>query len=184
MSFRLIPHPDTPCAAVASIAAGASRSGMGLLALRYGVTGALGELHLPPPAASRRVDELWRRTCFEAFVKAGEGEAYLEFNFAPSTEWAAYRFDRYREGMRAAGEIGQPRIEVETAADRFELRVELDLSALPSWPIDAPWRLGLSAVIEAADGARSYWALAHPPGQADFHHPSGFAIELPWTESA
>lgn len=184
MPLRLIPHPDTPCPHVASIAVEASRPGPGLLALSYGLAGALGELHLPPRAASRRTDELWRRTCFEAFVMAGAGEAYVEINVAPSTEWATYRFDRYREGMRGAGESGQPRIEVQTAGDRFELRVVLDLAGLSGWPIDAPWRLGLSAVIETAEGARSYWALAHPPGPPDFHHPSAFAIELPWMEPA
>jgi hypothetical protein len=38
--------------------------------------------------------------------------------------------------------------------------------------------LGLSAVVEHADGARSYWALQHPPGKPDFHHPDSFAMQL------
>ena len=48
-------------------------------------------------------------------------------------------------------------------------------------PLDqGPWRLGLSAVLEAKDGTKSYWALAHPPGdQPDFHHPDCFAARLP-----
>jgi hypothetical protein len=40
-------------------------------------------------------------------------------------------------------------------------------------------KLGLSAVIEEKDGTLSYWALAHPPGRADFHDPACFALELP-----
>jgi hypothetical protein len=45
---------------------------------------------------------------------------------------------------------------------------------------DPQWRLGLSAVLEEKDGAKSYWALAHPPGdQPDFHHPDCFAARLP-----
>src|SRR3546814_3736372 len=32
-------------------------------------------------------------------------------------------------------------------------------------------KLALSAVIEELDGTKSYWALAHPPGKPDFHHP-------------
>jgi hypothetical protein len=40
------------------------------------------------------------------------------------------------------------------------------------------WRLGLSAIIEEASGQRSYWALAHPPGKPDFHHPDSFALEV------
>ena len=39
-------------------------------------------------------------------------------------------------------------------------------------------RIGLSAIIEETDGAKSYWALAHPPGKPDFHHPTCFAATL------
>jgi hypothetical protein len=46
-------------------------------------------------------------------------------------------------------------------------------------PPGASWRLGLSAVIEETSGRISYWALAHPPGKADFHHSDCFAHELP-----
>ena len=47
---------------------------------------------------------------------------------------------------------------------------------------DRRWRLGLSAVIEEADGTKSYWALAHPPGSPDFHHADCFVVELPAAE--
>ena len=48
-------------------------------------------------------------------------------------------------------------------------------------PVEAEqdWRLGLSAVLEEKDGTKSYWALAHPPGAPDFHHPDCFAAQLP-----
>jgi hypothetical protein len=68
---------------------------------------------------------------------------------------------------------------VESSGGRFELRAALALGRLPGLPGDAPWRLGLSAVIEEAGGGLSYWALAHPPGKADFHHSDCFALELP-----
>ena len=42
------------------------------------------------------------------------------------------------------------------------------------WP-DSAFR----AVIEEKDGTKSYWALAHPPGEPDFHHPDCFALDLP-----
>lgn len=38
--------------------------------------------------------------------------------------------------------------------------------------------VGISAVIEELDGTKSYWALAHPPGKPDFHHPACFAGQL------
>ena len=148
------------------------------LVLLYVVTGQIGDLRLRPVVAPARTDELWRHTCFEAFVRSSPGAAYYEFNFAPSTQWAAYRFDDYRSGMRVANEIGAPRIEVQTAPDHFTLRAALELGAFSDLPRGA-WRLGLSAVIEEASGRKSYWALAHPTGKPDFHHADGFACELP-----
>jgi hypothetical protein len=42
----------------------------------------------------------------------------------------------------------------------------------------AKLRLGLSAVIEESNGVLSYWALKHPPGNPDFHHPDAFVLEV------
>ena len=139
------------------------------------VAGKISDLVLPPVTAPARVDELWRHTCFEAFIRAAPGGSYYEFNFAPSTQWAAYRFDGYRSGMRVAAEIGAPKIEVESTRECYTLRASLELPELPS---SSGWRLALSAVIEEANGRKSFWALAHPPGKPDFHHPDCFAGEL------
>jgi len=49
----------------------------------------------------------------------------------------------------------------------------------PAFGRDRGWRLGISAVIEEADGTKSYWALAHPDGKPDFHAPAGFVLALP-----
>ena len=128
--------------------------------------------------APARSDELWQQTCFEAFVGTAAGAAYYEFNFAPSTQWAAYRFSGYRSGMRVATEISAPMIEVQSAPDRYTLQAALSLDALSGLPRDVAWRLGLAAITEDTRGGKSYWALAHPPGKPDFHHFDGFAHEL------
>ena len=175
-------HPDSLCAAVTRIEAEAVRPRPGLLALRYVVTGATSGLVLPALSAPKRADGLWRHTCFEAFVRAPPSEAYLELNFAPSSQWAAYRFDGYRQGMATAEGFGVPQIEVRSTDGGLELQATLDLGPAPGLPEAAPWRLGLSAVIEEADGRLSYWALAHPPGKPDFHHPDCFALDLPAPE--
>jgi hypothetical protein len=156
---------------VTGIAVEVERTPAGL-ALRYVLSGDLAALAVPPRAPSRRTDELWRHTCFEAFVRPLPGAAYREFNLAPSTQWAAYRFAAYREGMEPAG-TPPPRVEVEAGAGRLTLHATLAV------PDPGRWRLGLSAVVETTEGRVSYWALRHPPGRPDFHHGDCFALELP-----
>jgi len=169
-------HPDSRCDAATGIEVYVSRGRDGNLLLHYYLT-CIGDIVIPPVATPTRTDELWRHTCFEAFVRAGE--AYYEFNFSPSTQWAAYRFGSYRSGMRVADEISTPSIELRYNAEYFELRAHLKLAGATGLPNDVPWRLGLSAVIEEAGGLMSYWALAYPPGKPDFHHSDCFALELP-----
>jgi hypothetical protein len=174
MRLALKLHPESVCEAVSHIEVDVSRPASGALALRYVVHGTLANLRLPAPAAAARADGLWQQTCFEAFLREPGKDAYREFNFAPSTQWAAYSFDAYRTGMREAP-VDPPRIETLSNADGFELQATLNLGPRG----DAPCQFALSAVIQEADGRKSYWALAHPPGKADFHHPCSFAHELP-----
>jgi len=150
----------------------------GGLVLYYFVTGRIGDLRMPPAVAAKRTDELWRHTCFEAFVRTSPGAAYYEFNFAPSTQWAAYWFSSYRSGMRVATEISAPRIEVQSSRACYRLQASLELDQMSSLPSNGVWRIGLAAVIEETSGHKSYWALAHPLGKADFHHSDGFALEF------
>jgi len=179
MRRTLALHPASRCKAITRIDVDVARPGSGHLSLRYTVTGKIKDVRLPQVTDSERADELWQRTCFEAFVRAPHGAAYYEFNFAPSTQWAAYGFSGYRSGMRVATEVDAPFIEVQSLHDVYTLQAALDLGRLPHLPKDAGLKLGLSAAIEETDGNISYWALAHPPGRADFHHSDCFALELP-----
>ena len=164
----LVPHPDSTSTAVTSIEVEVSRPGPRQLALRYLVSGDTAAIRLPRPRPPERRDQLWEQTCFEAFLANPPG--YLEFNLSPSTEWAAWRFDSHRSGMREAA-IMPPKIETLIGFDRFEL------SAALSMPVLGP--MGLSAIIEEKNGDKAWWALRHPPGEPDFHHPDCFALELP-----
>ena len=179
MRLALTIHPDSRCTAATHIDVEVSRPSRSRLELRYVLTGTPSRLRLPPPAAPARTDGLWRHTCFEAFLRTSPSAAYYELNFAPSLQWAAYRFSGYRSGMVVAEEIGEPRLQARPSSERYELQVALALDGVPGLPGDANWRLGLSAVIEDARGRLSYWALAHPPGKPDFHHSDCFALELP-----
>jgi len=169
-------HPDSLCSAVTNIEVEVMCR-PGRLALTYLVRGRIGDLRFPPAVVAAHTDELWRHTCFEAFVGTSPGLGYYEFNFAPSTQWAAYWFNGYRSGMRVATEIGAPRIEVQSSRACYRLEASLEMDRMSSLRIDGAWRIGLAAVIEEMSGHRSYWALAHPPGKAGFHHFDSFALE-------
>jgi len=178
MRLPLRLHPDTLSLAATHIGVDVTPSHAGRLVLCYFLTGKISGLRLPPIAAALRAQELWQRTCFEAFVRCEASDIYYEFNFAPSTQWAAYRFDGYRSGMREASGVSAPAIAVKVSSALFRLQASFELAQLSDLPRDACWRLGLSALIEETSGDKSYWALAHPPGQPDFHHLDCFAHEF------
>jgi hypothetical protein len=171
-------YASSLCSAVTHIEVEVMRPCAGSLLLSYLVTGRISDLRIPPAVAATRTDELWRHTCFEAFICNSLGPAYYEFNFAPSTQWAAYWFDSYRSGMRVATEISAPRIKVRSSRACYRLQASLEMSQMSSLRIDGAWRIGLAAVIEEMGGHQSYWALAHPPGKADFHQSDSFALEF------
>jgi hypothetical protein len=173
LRFDLQPHPDTPGAKITAVSVELAQSRRGLVTLRYSVHGEIADLVVPPRAQPLRTGELWKSTCFELFVRPGTADGYAEFNFSPSTQWAAYGFSGYREGMAPAPVKHEPLISCAEPPESFELNVSLPIELPPSG------RLGLSAIIEERSGAKSYWALAHPPGEPDFHDPACFALQLP-----
>jgi hypothetical protein len=167
----LICHPATSSEALRRLEVHLQRAADETLTIRYTVHGRIADLKVPPPLAGElRRDELWRHTCFEAFIQA-PGAAYQEFNFAPSGAWAAYAFIGYRRGMQTLAAAEPPRIEVQRTAATMVLAATLR-------PSLAPARLALAAVLEENDGRLSYWALAHPADRPDFHHPDSFQLEL------
>ena len=115
-------HPDSRCRAVTQIEVDIARPRADGLVLSYIVTGTMSDIRMPPVAAAARSDELWQHTCFEAFVRAPSGAGYYEFNFAPSTQWAAYRFSGYRSGMRARNEIDATADRSATGAQSYTLQ--------------------------------------------------------------
>lgn len=171
MLVTLTPHPETPSSAVQRIEVDVERR-EDFVWLRYAVFGEVGRVLWPETVEPERAHELWRHTCFEAFAPTDDG--YREFNLSPSGAWASYRFDGYRSGMTVAEE----RAEV---LDLEPTEIWVALEALVEVPAHVT-RIGLSAVIEDVEGNISYWALAHPAGKPDFHHPDSFALVLPAPE--
>ena len=178
MQFNLVPHP-----------ANAARQS-GIQSLGYGRTCsvaccrrdhehlvrrgcACGSVRDPSTDEPARTDELWKTTCFEAFLRPLGEENYREWNFAPSGDWAAYDFSRYRDDMAQAEIDGEPYVRMEDNLTWWAFGATIAV------PADTNWSSASRAVLEEKDGTKSYWALAHPGEKPDFHDPGCFAAHLP-----
>jgi hypothetical protein len=175
MQRRLTRHPQSLGGAALRISVEARRDPDDCATFSYFIAGDIEDVILPAPAAPERTDGLWRTTCFEVFLRLKDGPAYTEFNFSPSGQWAAYLFDRYRDGMRPL-ETAPPQQILRSGGGGLSLTARINLSGLELGA--GKVAIGLAAIIEGASGAISYWALAHPSGRPDFHNADCFAGEL------
>lgn len=166
-------HPATPAGVALSLMVQVHTT-EACWALHFRLLGHVAAVRIPPATTSGPADGLWQHTCFEAFVSAEGEEAYREFNFSPSGQWAVYRFQAERERVTLA-DATQPALEVSSTADSLQLVARWPLTRLPA---GGTFLLGLCAVIEETDGRLSYWALAHPKDRPDFHHRDGRALRL------
>jgi hypothetical protein len=176
---RLVAHPLHRAKSIKTVDVTIRNGGRGYYMLTYRVAPAH-ELTLGNTIG--RKEGLWRSTCFELFVKTRGAAAYREFNFAAPGAWNVYAFSDWRVGMKVT-EVADPPLLVDILADdrkrqfpeEYELDVILNGSLLP----EAPISMSLTAVVEERNGTKSYWALAHPPGDPNFHHPACFKATLP-----
>ena len=174
MLAKLSPHPSCPAGAVDELSVEVERLSPSALRFHYVARGRIDEFSIPDPAEPLRTNNLWQTTCFEAFLRPPTGSAYVELNFSPSGQWAAYDFTAYRAGMVQLCVPAPPEIGVSRSAGRLEIDVRLSLD-LPA----ESYTLALAAVIEERSGRKSYWAANHAGDAPDFHHPSCFVHELP-----
>lgn len=188
ISFALKPfeaNENTQNLAIAGTVTKTANKTGDTLSFRYTLAGDLATVAIPAfnPAlspAEARQDRLWEKTCFEFFLAAGtqhsKANAYWEFNLSPGGYWNAFSLMSYRQGRRIEPAFLSLPITVQTSPNMLQLAVSVDISTLinPSQPL----RLGVSAVIVHTTGKESFWALAHPSVEADFHHPSSFAMTL------
>ncbi len=180
--LALQPHATSAWSPIQAIAASGSIDAVGLLTLEFLLNGDLHKLKLPqqlpaPAHGPTRRNELWQHTCLELFARVGAATRYLEFNFSPSGDWAAYEFDDYRSARR---DLEATACTVLAVPQGNSLRVHAALT-VPSMAARrqaVSWQLNLAAVVESCDGTLSHWALRHPRAQPDFHDPAGFSCTL------
>jgi hypothetical protein len=174
----LIHHPDTTDAAIKNLFIGVKASYQhGDLTLRYEILGNINNLLIPIAKKSEEAEGLWQHTCFEAFIAVEEDDAYHEFNFSPSGQWAAYAFDDYRVQKTWQAHDAHA-IHCVYSEDQLVLTTVIKHGNLPDNPLNKSYRLSLTAVLETKQGNLSYWALFHPSGKPDFHRRNGFTLSF------
>lgn len=164
----LVLHPDCAPGSIHTIEAEIVSTADGCHAT-FVARGDIAKIAVPTIAAPGRYDNLWKTTCFEIFW-SHDGTSYREFNLSPSTRWACYDFDAFREGMRdAPAEVG---ITIEVSDT--ELRLVADIRS----GLQLPATVALNGIIEDEDGVNRFWALAFRPGAPEFHASECRAVEL------
>lgn len=176
MNLALKPHPKTATPAVLWRVHTDIEWTATDLEILYLVEGQLAALMIPKLSTDPgRRDGLWRGTCFEFFIKGRGIPAYLEFNFSPSTEWALYRFDDYRDGMTSPPVETLPSIQPSSTTHRFELHTRVPRTLIhPFLDASSLQEVSLTAVLSDTEGNLSYWASCHASSEPDFHHPESF----------
>jgi len=168
-------HPDNPPGLDQRIGVTLLLKPDGSLRLAYSIQGPCGFMRIPSPAQPAPPDALWRTTCCELFVGAGDGAGYREFNFSPSGQWAVYDFSAYRKPVEIPLPCPALAVRSHCHANRLQLDATLAPAALPAGNLRP---CALAVIVEAHDGRLGYWALAHPAGRPDFHQRGGFTLIL------
>ena len=178
-AVRTRPHPGTPPCAPGVQSLGERRPRRVVRARSRRPTSGSGSARPPSGSSSGvaepwRADELWRTTCFEAFLRPAGEKSYREWNFAPSGNWAAYDFTAYREGMNRAEVDSPPYIRME---DNFTWWTRRRARS----PL-TPTRMAARAVRHPRGNRRHQILLgarSSAGDKPDFHAPDCFAARLP-----
>ncbi len=152
-----------------------------LLSIVYTLSGHLSSVVIPAVGqSSERRDRLWEKTCFEFFIMQGEKPSktspYWEFNLSPTGEWNVFALSGYRDGLKEESAFSTMPFTVRTSPTELYLQISVDIASLPLTA--EPLFLGVSAVLLLAKERETFWAVAHSPSEADFHHPDSFVIPL------
>ena len=173
-TVKLIAHPSISYTPIEELTCDVHFLENGDLQLSYKLNAEISQIELPMPKSPEACDNLWQHTCFEAFV-AKEGEpVYYEFNFSPSSQWAAYAFTDYRE--QTDWQAQNPQVKIQLSSQQLKLTATIKAADLPAQGSEL--QLSITAVIEDSDGKLSYWALTHPSESPDFHHRDGFTLRI------
>jgi hypothetical protein len=177
----LLCHPNTPADFIKAIDICYTLLHEGMLWIRYSVDVPVKQFVICLPAKAERTDDLWHSTCFEAFVAIDGSTEYIEFNFTPSSRWAAYQFEDIRKGRTDLSLLAAPKIHLDSREDYFALEARVQL---PDKWRKKDLNIGVAMVVTEISSKTSYWALNHKKAHPDFHDRSCFIIQVKAAEQS
>ena len=133
------------------------------------ISGALSEYIFPQKSEKKRVNELWKSTCFELFLVNSKKEAYYELNFSSSLAWNFYRLSGYRADIKEVQHISTPQIKVYKNDNEFKIVLEMEVENLEEFD-----SCNVACILLKNNHERTFWSLHHHLDKADFHHRQNF----------
>jgi hypothetical protein len=175
-SFSLVVFPDVKVPEITITGKIARQNNT--LTVHFSIKGETGAILLPESSTHpSRKDDLWQATCFEFFLAFLEEPAYWECNMSPSGDWNIYHMDQYRRvGFREETLIQRLPFSVRKEPGCILVEASVDINPIISRARTI--QAGITSVIQTKDGHETYWALAHPCPQADFHSRESFTLLL------
>jgi len=115
---------------------------------------------------AKRADELWKATCFEAFIKNPNSKEYWELNIAPSGAWNFYYFSDYKKDMQEERRVLTPKVLFKQKRDEVYVNVEMNFTEKL---FDGRGEFNLALILLNVEGKREFFTLNPKEGVADFH---------------
>lgn len=150
------------------------------LIVNYKIKGDLSSIDLGPlNESSNRIIGLWKKSCFELFLRSGNPQEYLEFNLSPNGDWNCFIFNEEINELTEYNELLKIDFTANLKDDEFTLELSIDRNDLPVIHRDFQnVEFSTTSVLLINDGdevfKESFWAINHCDTRPNFHHPDSY----------
>lgn len=130
----------------------------------------------------QRLHELWKETCFEAFVSVRGAVKYWELNLSPKGNWNVYEFEDYRQPQPPRESDRLVLRKIQTSVDSKNWFGNFELSCVGLAAEDVEFNLCAvvrslrgkdfkndSAAVSVGEAVNDYYAIDHATERPDFH---------------
>lgn len=130
-----------------------------------------GTTQAQPSSQPQRRNELWKSTCFEAFIQPKGAKTYWEINLSPEGHWNVYSFDDYRTPSPPKEASKWKLVEFQLKNSSLLGRFRADFGTAKKF------QAGLCCIIDMPKGEKTYWAIQHSKDKPDYHNNKNFILE-------